>query len=175
MKKELFFIPFLSMILFAGCEKTTPPKMKIEPNSQKHTFDQKISISPMDDSVTITKTKIILAPKSENVTYTLSGYFDGQIIVNTKNTTLRLKNAYIENSSGKEAIVANAKTEISTVKDSTSYIVSKGRSFSKKAALESKRSLIFGGSGTLFIKGFVCHAVEAEEDRKSTRLNSSHL
>lgn len=163
MKKSLFFISIFPMILLAGCEKTLPAKIKIEPNSERSSFESRISISPMDESVTVSRSQIILAPKSENMTYTLSGYFDGQIIVNTKNTVLKLKDAYIENSSGKEAIVANAKTELSTAKDSVNYIVSRGRSLLKKAALESKKPLVLGGSGTLFVKGFVCHAVEAED------------
>jgi len=162
MKKSFLVISLFSIFLFFSCEKEAAQRLEIDAESVKALFNKKISIEPMDD-VKISGNKITLSPHSEGTTYTISGYFDGQITVNTKNTILKLKDAYLENSSGKEAVIAKAKTEISTGKDSTNYIVSRGRGFSKKAALEAKRTLVFGGSGTLFVKGSVCHAVEAED------------
>ena len=153
----------ISMLAICACTENFTPKMEIDAESAKSSFKNEILISPMDDSVKINGNKIKISPKSEDSTYTISGYFDGQIKVETKNTVIKLKNAYLENSSGKPAILAKAKIEISTTKDSTNYIVSRGRGFAKNAALQSKRSLILGGSGTLFIKGGICHAVEAED------------
>lgn len=162
MKKFLFLIPTFMMLLSSCVEKFTP-RMEIDENSAKSSYGTEIKISPADDSVKISKNKIVIAPDSENAVYTISGYFNGQIVVNTKNTEIKLQNAYLENTSGKSAIKANAKTEISSVKDSVNFIVSRGRGFSKNAALSSSRSLILGGSGTLNVKGKLCHAIEAED------------
>ena len=163
MKKIGFLISILSILLLSSCVENSAPKMEIDTESAKSSFGKEISISPMDDSVRVSKNKIVISPDSENVTYIISGYFNGQIVVNTKNTELKLANAFIENTSGKPAIKANAKTEISTAKNTENFIVSRGRSFSKNAALSSSRTLILGGSGTLNIKGKICHAVEAED------------
>ena len=164
MKKTVFVLPVAVLLLFSACvEEKVIPKISIETEGARENFGEKIVITPMDDSVKISRGKITLTPDKENTVYTVSGYFNGQIESNTKNTVIKLQNAWLENTSGKPAIRANAKTEVSSVKDSTNYIISRGRSFLKTAALLSKRGLVLGGSGTLYIKGKICHAVEAED------------
>ena len=162
MKKSILLVSLISLTLSA-CVKPLPRKMQIDAESAKESFNKKISIFPLDDSVIISGKDISIEPREENTVYTISGYFDGQIKVKTKNTVIKLKNAYLENSSGKPAITSEAKMELSSVKDSENYIVSRGRSLLKRAAAQSKRGLVLGGSGTMYIKGSVCHGVEAEE------------
>lgn len=162
MKKKLILTLIVLSFLFCACvEQTTPVKIRIDAVQAKDSYKQQIAISPMD-FVTITKHTITIAPHEENKTYTVSGYFNGQIMVKTKNTILKLDNAYLENTSGKAALRCTAKTEISSVGGTTNYIVSRGRGFAKNAALQGKRSLIIGGSGTLYVDGRICHAVEAD-------------
>lgn len=164
MKKSVFFFVGVMTLLFSTCvEETVPSKITIDTMSEKKSYGEKIAISPLDDSVTITRGKITLAPHEENVTYTISGYFAGQIVSTTKNTIIKLNNAYLENMAGRPVIRCSAKTEISTAKNSTNYIVSRGRSFSKIGAIQTKRALVLGGSGTLYVKGSICHGIEAED------------
>lgn len=164
MKKLQFLsIIFLAFGFFSCVEEKLNPKITIEAEDEKAKFGKTIKISPLDESVQITKSKIIISPVSEEQEYTISGYFNGQIISKTKNTVLRLNNAYLENRTGKSVLQLGAKTEISAAKDSTNYIVSQGRSFEKTGAIHSDRDLILGGSGTLYVKGRIAHAVEAED------------
>jgi len=151
------------MVLLSSCDGGNKSvKMKLDVETNKASYGD-FSISPMDEYVTISKNEVIIAPAEEDLTYVISGYFKGQIINNTKDTVLKLDNAYIENDSGDAAIKCNAKTEISAAVDSKNYIVSYGSSYSKIGALQGKRGLVIGGSGTLYISGSVCHGVEAEE------------
>ena len=131
--------------------------------AQKASDYGKITISPMDSGVKISGNEIFIEPKSEDTTYIISGHFDGQIICKTKNTVLKLNNAYLENNLGKAAIYAEAKTEISTSKGSTNYVVSSGNPTSKTAAIHSKKNLVLGGSGTLYVKNESGHAVKADD------------
>ncbi|MCR4823327.1 MAG: carbohydrate-binding domain-containing protein [Treponema sp.] len=158
-------IPLLSIFIFSliSCEESFTPRMTIDVESEKSSYGKNISISPMDDSVIISKHKISIAPHEENQTYTISGYFDGQILVNTKNTIIKLDRAYLENSSGKAALQSSAKIEVSSAKDSCNYIISSTRRFARSAALQSKRGLVLGGSGILKIKGAACHGIEADD------------
>ena len=139
--------------------------MMLDVEKEKKSFGTKITISPMDKTVTVTKNKIVIKPASENVTYTISGYFNGQIVNKTKNTILKLKNAYIENTSGEPAIYGDAKTEISTTKDTSNYVVSSGKAKSgaKVSAIECRKNLVLGGSGKLSVKGTLYHAVKADD------------
>lgn len=162
-KRTAIFSIMLTALLCSCTEKLEPAKITLDVESEKESYGERIIISPLDESVQILKSKIILAPKVEGVTYTISGYFDGQIISSTKNTTIKLNNAYLENRAGKPALRAAAKTEISTTKDSVNYIVTRGNSLAKKAALEGKRDLVLGGSGTVYIKNTVCHGIEADD------------
>ena len=147
-------------LIFAGL---SAEKITINPLSAKKSFASKISVLPADSTVTVTKDKIILAPKKEGIEYKVSGYFNGQIVNKTKNTVIRLENAFIENSSGEAAILGEAKTEISSAKGSTNYLVSSGKSAQKTAALQCKKNLEIGGSGTLYAVGNVYHAVKGDD------------
>jgi glucan-binding YG repeat protein len=173
MKKELLknllenlmgIIVSLSALTFSSCVKnTSSSKLTIDYKAAKELYGQKIKITPMDSSVTIEKNLITIAPGKEDVTYEITGYFNGQIINKTKDTTIRLNNAYLENTSGLPALKSSSKFEVSSVNGSTNYIVSSGRNYSKVAALQGKRGLVLGGSGNLYVVGNVCHGVEAEE------------
>ena len=163
MKKSLFVIGLILTASLTSCViGKENGKMKLDVESKKASYGE-FSVSPMDEHVTISKNEVVIAPAEEDVTYVISGYFKGQIITKTKDTILKLDNAYIENDGGVAAIKCNAKTEISVASGSENYIVSKGRSYSKLAALQGKRGLVIGGSGTLYVSGSVCHGVEAEE------------
>ena len=162
--KRLILLLVFAPLLLAGCvERRAAPLLAVDAAGARGAYKGiPLTITPQD-AVTVTRHKITIAPAQENVEYTVSGYFNGQIVVTTKNTTVRLKDAYLENTSGKAALRCEAKTAVSAAKDSTSYIVSSGRSASKNAALQGKRTLVLGGAGTLYVRGNVCHAVEAED------------
>ena len=157
-------ILFLIPLLFSSCMKHIPEKITINAVDERNAYPEEIDIQPME-SVTITSHLITIAPKEEGVTYVISGYYNGQIIVETKNTIIKLKNAYLENTSGKPALRFKPKAEVSTVEGSTNYIISRGRGFAKQAALFSAEDLAIGGSGTLYVQGKICHGIEAEDVR----------
>ena len=139
----------------------------IDAESAKKSFSQTISVTPMDKTVKITKNTVVIAPKAEGITYTISGYFNGQIINKTKNTVLKLKDAYIENTAGDAAIYGEAKTEISTTNGTTNYIVASGKAKgdAKIGAIHGKKNLVLGGSGTLYVLGSVYHGVKADDEK----------
>ena len=140
-------------------------KVAINLKNAKKSYTEKIKITPMDDTVKISAKTITLTPKSEGAEYMISGYFEGQIINKTKNTVLKFNNAYIENNSGEAAIFCEAKAEISSAKDSVNYIVSNGKNKNKTGALQSKKNLVLGGSGTLYVVGNVCHGIKADDTK----------
>ncbi|MBQ6780976.1 MAG: carbohydrate-binding domain-containing protein [Treponema sp.] len=148
--------------LFALCTASAKDITIDAAGAKKAYAAQKIMIEPMDKTVTVKGKIITIAPKKEGVTYTISGYFDGQIINKTKNTVLKLKGAYLENTSGAPAIYGEAKTEVSTTKDTTNYVVSDGKSADKTGAIHSKKGLVLGGSGTLYAVGNVYHGVKGD-------------
>jgi len=160
------FLIFTLALLFSlvSCvENSLPAKMTIDTEKDRAAYGNEIKITPMNDSVTVTKNEITFAPEHEGEIYYISGYFKGQLISKTKNTVLRFDNAYIEYDRGKAAVKCSAKTEISAAPNSVNYIVSRGRSFSKNAALQGKRGITLGGSGSLYIVGGVCHGLEADD------------
>ncbi len=164
MKKTLVPLIILAVLTLSTCvEKRTPPKLILSPENQKSNYGTELIISPMDETVSVDGNDITIAPEHEDTVYSISGYLNGQITVKTKNTQLKLENAYIENTEGKAAIKCTAKAEISAARDSTNYIISSGRNFSKNAALQSKRGLVIGGSGKLYVMGNNYHGVEAED------------
>ena len=163
--KRLILLPAaLVLLALAGCVgQGAAPKLAISAHEARARYkDTPLTVTPMD-AVTVTRHTVTIAPAQENVEYTISGYFNGQIVTTTKNTVLRLQDAYLENTAGKAAVRCEAKASVSAAKGSTSYIVSGGRSASKNAALQGKRTLVLGGAGTLYVRGNVCHAVEAED------------
>lgn len=94
----------------------------------------------------------------------LEGYFKGQIVNNVKGLIISLKSAFIENEND-SAILCNAKTEISAKKDTDNYVVNSGESSEKIGAITSAKgkNLEFGGSGTCFIIGNICHGVKTDK------------
>ena len=137
--------------------------LTMDAEAAKKNYTASFSITPNDKTVTISGKTVTIAPKKEGVTYTISGYFSGQIINKTKNTVLKFKDAYIENTEGKSAVSGEAKTEISTVSGSTNWIVTKGSSDAKIAAIHCKKDLEIGGSGTLYVSGSVRHGIKGED------------
>ena len=150
-------------MLLTGFAFAQPSQNVLNAKDAKSSYGKEFSVTPMNSSVKITKRTVTITPKTEGETYTLSGYFNGQIINRTKNTILKLNGAYLENSNGEPAIFGEAKTEISSAKETVNYIISSGRNESKTAALQCKKNLVIGGSGTTCILGNVYHAVKADE------------
>ena len=150
-------------ILLTGFAFAQPSQNVLNAKDAKSNYGKEFSVTPMNSSVKITKRTVTISPKTEGETYTLSGYFNGQIINRTKNTVLKLNGAYLENSNGEAAIFGEAKTEISSAKDSVNYLISRGHSESKTAALQCRKNLVIGGSGTICIQSDVYHAVKADE------------
>ncbi len=167
MKKILCLLTAIFLASSAFSEKI--PKTTIEATKMRHFYGERISITPNDKTVTITKDKITIAPKDEGVMYTISGYFNGQIVNKTKNTVLKLDRVYLENTKGDPVIYGEAKTEISTSTDTKNYIVASGKpdprtkSKSKPAAIYCKKNLELGGSGSLYVVGDVYHGVKADD------------
>ncbi len=141
----------------------TAEKITIDANAVKSKYTEKLTITPTDKTVKIEGDVITITAKKEDTTYVISGYFNGQIINKTKNTVLKFKDAYIENTQGQPAIYGEAKTEISTVQGTTSYIVSSGSSSSKVGAIHCKKNLEIGGSGTLYVVGQVRHGIKGDD------------
>lgn len=150
-------------IFIAALTFGQPYQDLLNSESAKSSYGKEFTITPMNSSVKITKRTVTITPKTEGETYTLSGYFNGQIINRTKNTILKLNGAYLENSNGEPAIFSEAKIEISSAKGTVNYLISSGRNESKTAALQCKKNLVIGGSGTTCILGNVYHAVKADE------------
>lgn len=163
MKKLIVLVCSLLLASSIFAQNKNNQKVTLNPAGQKDLFAQKVTVTPMDKTVTITKNKIILSAKTEEQTYTISGYFCGQIINKTKNTTIKLNNAYIENKSGEPAIFCEAKTEISTAKVSNNFVVSSGKIDEKNAAIQGKKDIVLGGSGTLTVVGSVYHGIKADD------------
>ena len=168
MKKIFVLLVSLSFVAgMAFAEKEV--KVKIDNEKFRTFYGDRISITPSDSTVKITKDKIITEPKKEGVEYTIFGYFNGQIVNKTKNTVLKLSKVYLENTSGEPVIYGEAKTEISTAKDTKNFIVASGsadprtKSKSKPAAIYCKKNLELGGSGNLYVVGNVYHAVKADD------------
>lgn len=138
-------------------------KELIDEVSARDSYGKSFTISPKDSSVKISDSLITLMPKREKTEYVISGYFNGQIVNKTKNTIIKLNNAYLEASHGEPAIFGEVKTEISSVKGSQNYIISHGTSVAKTGAIHCKKNLEIGGSGTICIKGDVYHAIKADD------------
>ncbi len=166
MKKYAFVLlsVVFALFLLSSCLKRySEPKLKIDWQNTRASYGNTITIEPADGSVSFGKNQIIIAPQTENQTYAISGYYNGQIISKTKNTVIKLNNAYLESTLGKAALKCTAKTEISAVNGTTNFIVADGKSFSKRAALQGRKDLVIGGSGILNVKGDIYHAVEADD------------
>ena len=161
MKKSIFL--FFTLIIFSNAAFSQTQNLLIDSEAAKKNYANKITVSPMDKSVSIKNNVITISPKREEVVYTITGYFNGQIINKTKNTVIKLKNAYIENTNGQPAIYSEVKFELSASQGTSNYIVSSGKNDSKVGAVHCKKDLSIGGSGSLYITGNVYHAVKADD------------
>ena len=158
MKKifTLLTVFFTAAAFFAQAEA-------IDYSEKKKDYHSPLSVSPMNEGVSVSENQIVFQPKKEGVEYTISGYFKGQIINKTKNTCIKLNKAFLENSSGEAAILGEAKTEISTFAGTENYVVSSGKSEKKTAAIQCKKNLEIGGSGSLFVAGNVYHGIKGDD------------
>jgi hypothetical protein len=161
LNKLNFTIAALAML--AICQPVFAQKVVIRPEAAKSKYTGSIKIEPMDGGVKIEKNKITFAPKKEGKTYLISGYFNGQLINKTKNTVLKLNNAFLENQNGQSTIYGEAKIELSSTEGSVNYIVISGSNEKKVAAVHSKKNLELGGSGTVYVKGDTYHAVKGDD------------
>lgn len=153
------------LLSFSGCTvRLSSHSSRISTNvdEARLNYGVDITITPQE-GVTRGRHIIIIAPDKEGMVYTLSGYFNGQIVSKTKNTQLKLNGLYLERDNGKTALLCKAKTEISTAAGTNNYILSAGRSYIKDGALHSTRDLVLGGSGTLYVKGAVWHGIEGDD------------
>ena len=163
MKKIAFFLFVAICLLHTACVvRTEPLRLSVDGENTRLAYGVDISITPMT-GVTMGRRLITIAPEQEGLTYTLYGYFNGQIVSKTKNTVLVLNGLYLEQNGAKSALRCTAKTEIRTVDGSRNYIISSGRSYAKDGALHGKRDLVLGGSGTLYVKGSVWHGIEGDD------------
>ena len=154
----------LGLALLACSLTYAQTKITVNADSAKSMYIEKqISVTPDDGSVTFSGGTIKIEPKAEGVEYTISGYFNGQVIISTKNTILKLANLYLENTSGQPALLCEGKAEISSKEGSTNYIVSSGTSIEKYAALHARKNLVLGGSGTLYVEGNIYHGIKGDD------------
>ena len=123
MKKTILLFLF-SIISAAGFSQAH--KITIDSEAVRKNYAKKVTVSPTDKSVSIKNNVINISPKKEEVIYTISGYYNGQIINKTKNTVLKFKNAYIENNNGQPAIYSEVKLELSAAQGTENYIISSG-------------------------------------------------
>lgn len=158
-----FFSALAFLALGVSSLSAQEPLPAVDAATARKNYSQPLTITPRDASVTVKKNLVILAPAGENAEYVLTGYFNGQIISKTKNTRIKLNQAYLENSRGEAAIYGEAKFELSSVADSVNYIVSTGKNREKTAALQCRKDLVLGGSGSLFITGNSFHGVKADD------------
>lgn len=160
--KKLFSLLSLSLF-FTSFVFSQTKNVNIDYESARKSYANKVTISPMDSGVTIKDKMIIIAPEDEACKYTISGYFNGQIVNKTKKTVLKLDKAFIENTDGLPAIYSEAKVEISSSRGSVNYVISNGKCDDKNGALQSKKDMKIGGSGILYVVGNVYHAVKADD------------
>ncbi len=111
---------------------------------------------------------ITLTATVEKSKYTLTGYFNGQIINNTKGAVLNLNGVYLENTDGKPVIVSTKKLEISAKENTENYIISTGTANGKIGTVYcsdvdgKSKNLEIGGKGTCYILGLY-HGIKADE------------
>lgn len=127
-----------------------------------------------------TASKYILESSAANPEFTLTGYFNGQIVV-TKDKfpnlgekvepVIILSNAYIENTNGEPAIKGDFKFEIKAEKETTNYVISDGKRENKYGAIHCEKttatgsdlkSIVLGGKGTCYIIGNVYHGIKGK-------------
>ena len=186
MKKSFFKFglaaAMLSSLLFTGCPKEPAAgqnnKQEEENSQEKFTINLDIDLAAKKagfGEVTVTSDSteftmadgiITLSPKEEGVEFEISGYFNGQIVNNTKNTILKLNNAFIENTAGDPAILSSQKLEISTAADSENFVVSSSKNaaiYCYDAVKDKSKNLELGGSGICYVYGTGKHGIKADE------------
>lgn len=158
----------LAALLFASCsdsgssDDSTSDPNAIDYTTPKADYGTTYSIEPSVDAdedgvITITNNT------ETEVTYTISGYFKGQIHVTGEDVQIALKNAYLENE-GAPVILADLSTDISFKKDTVNYIVETGTTEEKTGAIFSdSKKIKIGGKGTGYIVGNITNAIKADK------------
>lgn len=118
----------------------------------------------LENTITIDEaaSTITLKPEAEDIEYTISGTFEGQIINKTKGTVLVLNGATLENKNGKAAVYGELKTELKAAKDTVNAITVTGEG-DAKAAVHCEKAVEIGGSGALTISCENAHGVKASK------------
>ena len=186
MKKLVRKFTALSMLIaasmmFAACSQSgddnndsgTPQATTENPEGQEPAGGTEIQKNPtytitapegLENTITIDETAgtITLKPEAEDIEYTISGTFEGQIINKTKGTVLVLNGATLENKNGKAAVYGELKTELKAAKDTVNTITVTGEG-DAKAAVHCEKAVEIGGSGTLTISCENAHGVKASK------------
>ena len=110
------------------------------------------------------KNKTITLSETEASEYTLSGNFEGQIVVKADDTVINLNNANLSNTDA-PVIISDFKFEVSAKKDSTNTITTTGNinSENKIGAVTGEKRIKIGGGGTLDISCSVYHGVKSKK------------
>lgn len=110
------------------------------------------------------KNKTITLSETEASEYTLSGDFEGQIVVKADDTIINLNNANLSNTDA-PVIISDFKFEVSAKKGSTNTINTTGNinSENKIGAITGEKRIKIGGGGTLDISCSVYHGIKSEK------------
>ena len=168
-------------LMFAACSQSgddnndsgTPQATTENPEGQEPAGSTEIQKNPtytitapegQENTITIDETAgtITLKPEAEDIEYTISGTFEGQIINKTKGTVLVLNGATLENKNGKAAVYGELKTELKAAKDTVNTITVTGEG-DAKAAVHCEKAVEIGGSGALTISCENAHGVKASK------------
>jgi len=157
MKKILLFLSF-SIFCICGVFAQNLKDLLAE-KKYKDTYKSEFTINNEKNTQ---KNVIRLESSKEKDEFILSGYFNGQIIVNAKKATVELSNAYIENTNGEAAIIFNENGDLKIQKKTKNYIISSGNQNAKVAAIQGS-NLDIKGEGNLIVKGYICHGLKAKK------------
>ena len=153
----------LGFLVCGMCFAQTKITLDVDSAKEGYVKAGKLTVTPNDNSVSYSDGKITIEAAFEGAEYSVSGYFEGQVVLLTKNTVLKLAGAYIENNEGEPAVLCEAKAEVSSVENTVNYLVSRGTSSEKVAALHGRKNLVIGGSGTTYCLGNIYHGIKGDD------------
>ena len=154
--------------LFFGCQHPTDNTTDDTNKSVTITIGELTITTRKVYENTVTKDEaaktITFEPTKEEVEYTLSGSFEGQIINKTKGTVFFLNGVSLSNTEGIPAVYGELKTEIKAAENTVNTITVSGEAIdSKSGALQCEKTLEIGGSGTLTVTCENAHGVKASK------------
>jgi len=129
------------------------------------TVTDAFKIEGADEASTYTQEgNVITLTEKGTPEYTLSGPFEGQIVVKAKGTVLKLNGVTLTNKD-KPAIQADLKVEIKTVENTKNVIKTTGEANkeNKIGAINGEKAVEIGGSGELEVSGSVYHGIKADD------------